>query len=261
MGLPMSINFSLRLEAEKTPNKRRRIYEGKNKILFEGPSEDTFIIHFKDESNLGLISGKASISNRFSEVLMKGLEEIGVQTYFIERLNMREQLVRAVQPLPFSILIHRIAVGEWADSLGISSGTLLQEPIFEIILQSQGKPERVLSPHHLEALGWLDAEDTKRLFEIVRRVHDFLSGYFSASHLKLARCSVKFGQPYEMTFESQYSDFILTDALGIEDCYVINTLTNEHFTSESPSSGANFYQNLANIFSLFPENAHKPSST
>ena len=34
-------------------------------------------------------------------MFMERLNEIGVQTHFLKRLNMREQLVRATEALPF----------------------------------------------------------------------------------------------------------------------------------------------------------------
>ena len=79
---------------------RKKVYEGKAKILFEGPEPGTLIQYFKDDATAfnnqkkGVISGKGVLNNRISEYIMTKLEEIGIDTHFIKALNMREQLVR-----------------------------------------------------------------------------------------------------------------------------------------------------------------------
>ncbi len=82
--------------------RRRRIYEGKAKVLFEGPEPGTLVQYFKDDATAfnakkqGVITGKGVLNNRISEYLMIRLAEIGIPTHFVRRLNMREQLIREV---------------------------------------------------------------------------------------------------------------------------------------------------------------------
>ena len=78
-------------------NRRRRIYEGKAKILYEGPEPGTLIQYFKDDATAfnaqkkAVLEGKGVINNRISEFVMTRLAAIGVQNHFIRRLNLREQ--------------------------------------------------------------------------------------------------------------------------------------------------------------------------
>ena len=80
--------------------RRKKIYEGKAKILYEGPEPGTIVQYFKDDATAfnaekkATIEGKGVLNNRLSEFFMTGLTQIGVPTHFIKRLNMREQLVR-----------------------------------------------------------------------------------------------------------------------------------------------------------------------
>ena len=91
--------------------RRRRIYEGKAKILFEGPEPGTLVQYFKDDATAfnnkkkGIITGKGVLNNRISEYLMMQLEAIGVPTHFVRRLNMREQLVREVEIIPLEVVV------------------------------------------------------------------------------------------------------------------------------------------------------------
>ena len=71
--------------------RRRQIYEGKAKILYEGPEPGTLIQYFKDDATAfnaqkrGTISGKGVINNRISEHIFTSLGAIGVPTHFIRR--------------------------------------------------------------------------------------------------------------------------------------------------------------------------------
>ncbi len=84
-------------------SRRRQLYEGKAKILYEGPEPGTIIQYFKDDATAfnaqkkGTINGKGVINNRISEHVFLRLAHIGIPTHFIRRLNMREQLVRQVE--------------------------------------------------------------------------------------------------------------------------------------------------------------------
>src|SRR5438309_5727615 len=108
-------------------SRRRQIYEGKAKVLFEGPEPGTLVQYFKDDASAfnnqkrGTITGKGVLNNRISEYLMSRLAEIGIPTHFVRRLNMREQLVREVEIIPIGVVVRNIAAGSLSERLGIAS--------------------------------------------------------------------------------------------------------------------------------------------
>ena len=110
-------------------SRRRRIYEGKAKVLFEGPEPGTLIQHFKDDATAfnakkhEVIEGKGVLNNRISEYLFQRLNDIGVPTHFIRRLNMREQLIREVEIIPLEVVVRNVAAGSLSTRLGIDEGT------------------------------------------------------------------------------------------------------------------------------------------
>ena len=118
-------------------SRRRQIYEGKAKVLFEGPEPGTLVQYFKDDASAfnnqkrGTITGKGVLNNRISEYLMTKLNELGVQTHFVRRLNMREQLVREVEIIPLQVKVRNVAAGSLATRLGIAEGTPLPRSIVE----------------------------------------------------------------------------------------------------------------------------------
>src|ERR1700754_511388 len=118
-------------------SRRRRIYEGKAKTMFEGPEPGTLIQYFKDDATAfnaqkrEILSGKGVLNNRISAYLMTKLAEIGVPTAFIRRLNMREQLVREVEIIPLEVVVRNVAAGSIAQRLGLEEGTQLPRSIIE----------------------------------------------------------------------------------------------------------------------------------
>ena len=111
--------------------RRKKIYEGKAKILYEGPEPGTIVQYFKDDATAfnaqkkDVIDGKGVLNNRLSEYFMTGLNQIGVPTHFIRRLNMREQLVRACEIIPLEIVVRNYAAGSISTRLGIEEGQQL----------------------------------------------------------------------------------------------------------------------------------------
>ena len=122
------------LKSRYTPmSRRRRIYEGKAKVLYEGPEPGTLIQHFKDDATAfnakkhQVIEGKGVLNNRISEYVFQHLNDIGVPTHFIRRLNMREQLICEVEIIPLEIVCRNVAAGSLSQRLGIEEGTQLPQ--------------------------------------------------------------------------------------------------------------------------------------
>ena len=141
-------------------NRRRRVYEGKAKILYEGPEPGTLVQHFKDDATAfnnkkhETIEGKGVLNNRISEYIFERLNEIGVPTHFMKRLNMREQLIREVEIIPLEVVIRNVAAGSLATRLGLEEGTMLPRSIVEFYYKSDDLGDPMVSEEHITAFGW-----------------------------------------------------------------------------------------------------------
>jgi len=117
--------------------RRRQLYEGKAKILFEGPEPGTLVQYFKDDATAGngakkgTITGKGVLNNRISEYLMTRLAEIGVPNHFMRRLNMREQLIREVEIIPLEVVGAQRRRGIAGDAARHRRGQRLPRSIIE----------------------------------------------------------------------------------------------------------------------------------
>ncbi len=98
-------------------SQRKKLYEGKAKILYQGPEPGTIIQHFKDDATAfnaqkhEVIEGKGVLNNRISEHIFIQLDNLGIPTHFIKALNMREQLVQEVDVIPIEVVLRNFAAG------------------------------------------------------------------------------------------------------------------------------------------------------
>ena len=116
-------------------SRRKKIYEGKAKILYEGPEPGTIVQHFKDDATAfdgtkkAILDGKGVLNNQISAFIMTNLNAIGAPTHFIKQMNMREQLVREVEIIPLEVVCRNVAAGSIAKRLGMEEGTPLPRSI------------------------------------------------------------------------------------------------------------------------------------
>ncbi len=200
--------------------RRRQIYEGKAKILYEGPEPGTIIQHFKDDATAfnnekkGTIEGKGVLNNRISEYIMGQLNGIGVPTHFIRRLNMREQLVRQVEIIPVEVIVRNIAAGSISKRLGIEEGTPLPRSIIEFCYKNDELGDPLVSEEHVTAFGWASPPELDEILQLSIRINDFLSGLFMGVGIKLVDFKLEFGRHWE----NDLLRILLADEISPDSC-------------------------------------------
>jgi phosphoribosylaminoimidazole-succinocarboxamide synthase len=211
-------------------SRRRRIYEGKAKVLFEGPEPGTLIQYFKDETTAfnnqkkGVISGKGVLNNRISEYLMTRLSEIGVPTHFLRRLNMREQLVQEVEIIPIEVVVRNIAAGSFSQRFGVAEGTPLPRSIVEYYYKSDEIGDPMVTEEHITAFGWASSQDLDDMMSLALRINDYLSGLFLGIGLRLVDFRLEFGRLYNENGEMR---IMLADEISPDSCRIWDMQTNE----------------------------------
>jgi phosphoribosylaminoimidazole-succinocarboxamide synthase len=201
-------------------SRRRRIYEGKAKVLYEGPEPGTLIQHFKDDATAfnnkkrETIDGKGVLNNRISEYLFTRLNEIGIPTHFIRRLNMREQLIREVEIVPIEVVVRNVAAGSLSQRLGMEEGTPLPRSIIEFYYKSDELGDPMVSEEHITAFGWATPQEIDDIMSLAIRVNDFLTGLFLGIGIRLVDFKVEFGRLYE----GDMMRIVLADEISPDSC-------------------------------------------
>ena len=240
-------------------SRRRQIYEGKAKILYEGPEPGTLIQYFKDDATAfnaqkrGTISGKGVLNNRISEHIFTMLGHIGVPTHFIRRLNMREQLIRQVEIIPIEVVVRNVAAGTLSTRLGIEEGTQLPRTIIEYYYKDDALGDPMIADEHIACFGWASREEMDDIADMAVRVNDFMCGLFAGIGIRLVDFKLEFGR----LWENDYSRVILADEISPDGCRLWDAVSGEKLDKDrfrrDLGGEAEAYQEVARRLGLLPE--------
>lgn len=246
-------------------NRRRRIYEGKAKILYEGPEPGTLIQHFKDDATAfnakkhEIIEGKGVLNNRISEFLFERLGEIAIPTHFIRRLNMREQLIREVDIIPVEVVVRNVAAGSIAKRLGLDEGAALPRSIIEFYYKSDELDDPMITEEHITAFGWASPQEIDEMMALALRINDFLTGLFLGIGIRLVDFKIEFGRHFENeTMRVILADEISPDCCRLWDIKTDNKLDKDRFRRDLGGL-VEAYHEVARRLGILVEN--RPTST
>jgi phosphoribosylaminoimidazole-succinocarboxamide synthase len=233
--------------------RRRRIYEGKAKVLYEGPEPGTLIQHFKDDATAfnaqkhEVIDGKGVLNNRISEFLFQNLNDMGVPTHFIRRLNMREQLIREVEIIPLEVVVRNIAAGSLSKKLGIEEGTQLPRSIIEFYYKNDELGDPMVSEEHITAFGWATPQEIDDIMALAIRVNDFLSGLFLGAGIRLVDFKIECGR----LWEGELMRIVIADEISPDSCRLWDVKTKDKMDKDR------FRKDLGGLIEAYTEVARR----
>ncbi len=234
-------------------SRRRQIYEGKAKVLFEGPEPGTLVQYFKDDATAfnnqkkGTITGKGVLNNRISEYIMTRLNDVGVPTHFVRRLNMREQLVREVEIIPLEVVVRNVAAGSMTKRLGIAEGTQLPRSIVEYYYKKDELNDPMVCEEHITAFGWATPQDLDEIMAMALRVNDFLTGLFLGIGIRLVDFKLEFGR----LWNNDEMRIILADEISPDNCRLWDVKTGAKMDKDR------FRQDLGQVEEAYQEVARR----
>ncbi len=239
--------------------RRRKVYEGKAKVLFEGPEPGTLVQHFKDDATAfnnekhGIITGKGVLNNRISECIMTRLAEVGVPTHFVRRLNMREQLIREVEIIPVEVIVRNVVAGSLSKRLGIAEGTPLPRSIVEYCYKSDELGDPLVTEEHVTCFGWASPPELDEMMSLSLRVNDFLYGMFVAIGIRLVDFKIEFGRLYQ----DEDMRIVLADEISPDSCRLWDIESKEKLDKDrfrrDLGNVAEAYQEVARRLGILPE--------
>ena len=259
---------NLRRSRESYMARRKKVYEGKAKVLYEGPEPGTLVQYFKDDATAGngekkdVIDGKGVLNNRLSEFFMTGLASIGVPTHFIKRLNMREQLIRQVEIVPLEVIVRNYAAGTMAKRMGLEEGTPLPRPIVEFSYKDDSLNDPLVPEEYIIAFGWASQQDMDDIVAMALRVNDFMSGVMFGVGIKLIDFKIEMGRVWENEFPRLIvADEISPDSCRLWDIETGNKLDKDVFRRDLGSL-TDAYTEVARRLGVLPSNVtHRPKPT
>ena len=221
--------------------KGKKLYEGKAKILYAAPEKGTAI------QKKSIIEGKGILNNRISEHILSSLNQVGIETHLIKRINMREQLVKLVEIIPIEFVVRNIATGSLTKRLGIEEGTVLDRPLIEFCYKNDELNDPLIAREHIYTFGWATPIEINRITDQCLRINDFMQGMFKGVGIKLVDFKLEFGR----LNQNGKKKIILADEISPDTCRLWDV------TSEEKLDKDRFRKDLGNLLEAYQEVARR----
>lgn len=226
--------------------KLEQLYEGKAKQVFGTDDPDLVIIRYKDDATAfngekkGQIEDKGVLNNAITSAIFTMLNEKGIPTHFIEKLNEREQLCKKVSIIPLEVIVRNLAAGSMAKRLGLTEGMELKTTIFELSYKDDSLGDPLINDFHAIGIGAATREDLETIYEITARINDLLKAFFLEQNVILVDFKLEFGR------DSQ-GQIILADEISPDTCRFWDAVTREKLDKDR------FRRDLGNVREAYIE--------
>ena len=235
--------------------KGKKLYEGKAKIIYATSDKELVIQYFKDDATAfnnqkkSTIEGKGVLNNRISEYILTNLNQCGIKTHFIKRLNMREQLIKKAEIFPIEFIVRNIATGSLTKRLGIPEGTVLDKPLLEYCYKKDELSDTLISKEHIFSFGWALEREIDEIDKTTLRINDLLTGMFRGIGIKLVDFKVEYGKIWNK--ESEEKEIVLADEISPDTCRLWDSKTEKKLDKDR------FRKDLGNIIQGYQEVARR----
>ena len=232
---------------------KKPLYEGKAKVIFDGPEAGTLIQYFKDDATAfnaqkkDVITGKGVLNNYISEHIMLSVAELGIPNHFISRMNDREQLIRKLEIIPVEVVVRNVAAGSICARLGLEEGAMLNNTLVEFCLKNDSLGDPIIAPEHIFTFGWATPDELEIIVDDTLRINDFLTGLFLGIGVRLIDFKLEFGR-YEI---NDKIEIMLADEISPDNCRLWDSETNEKMDKDR------FRRNLGGLVEAYQEIAQR----
>ena len=211
---------------------KKKIYEGKAKIIFSGPKENTLIQYFKDDvtafnaKKFKVLEGKGEINNLISEYLMQILSNNQIPNHFIKKISNREQLIHQCKIIPLEVVVRNIAAGSICKRLGIKEGKIFKDPIIEFYYKNDELNDPIVNNSHIISFGWSDKEELLKINRISLKVNRILKKKFEKISISLIDFKLEFGR------KTSDDSLVVADEISPDSCRLCDVNNKEKFDKD-----------------------------
>ena len=206
--------------------KKEFIYEGKAKRVYSTDNPNEVVIEYNDDATAfnaqkrGTIQNKGIVNNEVTAILFQQIENIGVPTHFIKKINDREQLCKKVDIIPLEFVVRNVIAGSMAKRLGIEEGTVPPNQIIDICYKRDDLGDPLINDDHAVALGAASYEELEEMYELTLKINEFLENAFDEAGLQLVDFKIEFGKDADGTI-------LLADEISPDTCRLWDKSTGE----------------------------------
>jgi len=202
------------------------LYEGKAKQIYKTAVEDEIIVYYKDDATAfngekkDQIHNKGLLNNAITTMIFEMLNEKGIKTHFVKKINEREQLCKKVEIIPLEVIVRNVAAGSMAKRLGIEEGRALKTTVFEFSLKDDALGDPLINSSQAVAIGASTFEDIKIILDMTAQINDLLKEFFLKLNINLIDFKIEFGK-------LNSGEIVLADEISPDTCRFWDATTGE----------------------------------
>lgn len=221
------------------------LYEGKAKKVYRTNDPNLYWIEYKDDATAfnglkkGTITNKGFYNNQISAKLFQLLENKGIPTHFVELVNEREMVVKALKIIPVEVIARNITAGSLAKRLGMEEGIVLNKPVLEFYYKSDELGDPMINEYHIDAINLATPEQMAVIKDLAWQINDILKVYFAEKGILLVDFKLEFG-----VYQGQV---ILGDEISPDTCRFWDAETKEKLDKDR------FRRDLGNVEGAYAE--------
>lgn len=195
-------------------------------MIFSTDSAERIIIRFKDDATAfynikrAKIADKAKMNCDISSMVLGYLNDNGINTHFVERLDNEAQLCKVVKHIPVEVIVRNVIAGSMAKRLGIEEGIVPDNTIFDLCLRDDQLGDPLINDHHAVALGIASYEELAEIYEVSARINRLLTELYAKVGITLVDFKIEFGR-------AENGSLVLADELTPDTCRIWDTESGE----------------------------------
>lgn len=206
--------------------KLEMMYEGKAKKIYATGNAEEVIVYYKDDATAfngekkDQINNKGILNNAITSMIFEMLNENGIKTHFVKKLNDREQLCKKVEIVPLEVIVRNVAAGSMAKRLGLEEGYKLKTTVFEFSYKDDELEDPLINSYHAVAIGAATFEEIKTILDMTAKINDLLKEFFSKLNINLIDFKIEFGK-------LPNGEIVLADEISPDTCRFWDATTGE----------------------------------
>ena len=197
--------------------KGEMLYEGKAKQVFKTDNPDEVIVRFKDDATAfnaqkkGQVDLKGEMNNAITTLIFEYLNDKGIPTHFIKKIDEREQLVKKVDIIPLEMVVRNYSAGSMAQRLGVEEGIKSPITIFDICYKKDELGDPLINDYHAIFLGAATREDLDEMYALTDKINKILIDLFDQMNIILVDFKIELGKTSD-------GKIVLADEISPDTC-------------------------------------------
>ncbi len=218
-------------------HKGELLYEGKAKRLYATDRPDRLVMEFKDSLTAfdavkkDTLAGKGAINNQVNSLIMQRLNDAGIETNFIMRLDPVHTLVKKVEIVMIEVIVRYEAHGSFCKRYGVEAGAPFHPPLVEIGYKNDALHDPWITDDIAAHMKLATRDELTQIRYMALLTGEKLREIYAAQGIKLLDFKLEFGRytPCDEAGRPQAAAtrIILADEVTPDTCRLVDAATGE----------------------------------